>query len=304
MAVWPNGSRTTRPRVSSAYGYRTGGAFSFHYGADCTGYTELKAVLGGKVTFAGWLNDAAGYSIAIDSVDGGQSVTIVRMHAESISVRRGDTVVEGQTIGLMGSTGNATGDCDHVEIRFWTAGKMTTVDPIPWIAARIAPPAPAALSVGRNLTKRPTKDIQRLVGAIPDGVYGPATTAKVKSWQKANGLTADGIWGPKSDAKGFPVKKSTAKPTAYPKVSIANVSRIGDVRGLQKIARLGGYRGAIDNKWGPGSQSGFALWLRSAGYKSVSDWLRKRWGYVGDDTLGPKMTAALRRANTENFKAL
>ena len=62
---------------------------------------------------------------------------------------------------------------------------------------------------------RPVKDIQKLVGAKPDGIWGPETEGKVKTWQKKNGLTADGIWGPLSDAKGFP-KSKPAKP-AKPK---------------------------------------------------------------------------------------
>lgn len=60
-------------------------------------------------------------------------------------------------------------------------------------------------NVGRNATSRPTADIQRLVGANPDGVYGPETTEKVIAYQRANGLEADGVWGPLSDAKGFGV---------------------------------------------------------------------------------------------------
>ena len=64
--------------------------------------------------------------------------------------------------------------------------------------------APSSAGAGQNLTSRPTADIQRLVGADPDGVYGPDTTAKVKAWQAAHGLAADGIWGPMSDAAGFP----------------------------------------------------------------------------------------------------
>lgn len=71
--------------------------------------------------------------------------------------------------------------------------------------------APANVpTVGENLTSRPTADIQRLVGAEPDGEYGPDTTAKVKAWQKANGLEADGVWGPLSDAKGFPEEDDMA----------------------------------------------------------------------------------------------
>lgn len=38
--------------------------------------------------------------------------------------------------------------------------------------------------------------IQRTVGATPDSVWGPKTTALLKKWQAANGLKADGIAGP------------------------------------------------------------------------------------------------------------
>lgn len=55
----------------------------------------------------------------------------------------------------------------------------------------------------RNATSRPTADIQRLVGANPDGIWGSETESKVKAFQSSYGLTADGIWGPSSDAVGF-----------------------------------------------------------------------------------------------------
>lgn len=78
-------------------------------------------------------------------------------------------------------------------------------------------PAPVVVvaPVGRNITSRPTKDVQRLVGATPDGIYGRDTTAAVQKWQAAHGLTADGIWGPKSDAAGFP-----SKPAAPAKLAV------------------------------------------------------------------------------------
>ncbi|UVK59038.1 endolysin [Microbacterium phage Cen1621] len=86
--------------------------------------------------------------------------------------------------------------------------------------------------------------------------------------------------------------------------------------GLQKIARLYGYRGPIDQKFGPGSMAGFAQFLRANhGYvgnnelgpvmwAAIARWLRGRWGYVGNDVPGPVMRAALSRAEAENYKAL
>lgn len=104
---------------------------------------------------------------------------------------------------------------------------------------------------GRNVTTRPTKDIQAKVGmpaADQDGAYGPKTSVAVAKWQKANGLDADGIWGPASDLKGFPgvpLPDAPADPTKdplygkkkpiYPGATWADVSpnksvREGDVK--------------------------------------------------------------------------
>ena len=87
-----------------------------------------------------------------------------------------------------------------------------------------------------------------------------------------------------------------------PLVTVKLIGTIGEVRGLQKMLRPWGYTGKIDNLWGPGSQTAMKKFL-SAKYKgSVAHWLRSRWGYVGDDRLGPKMKEALRRVNSANDK--
>jgi hypothetical protein len=86
--------------------------------------------------------------------------------------------------------------------------------------------------------------------------------------------------------------------------------------GLQKIAALYGYRGGPDQKFGDGSMAGFAEFLRrNYGYvgnnelgpvmwAAIARWLRARWGYVGNDVPGPVMRAALAYAEAENYKAL
>ena len=42
------------------------------------------------------------------------------------------------------------------------------------------------------------KQIQKVVGAYPDGVWGAVTTECVKAWQRKHGLAADGLAGPKT----------------------------------------------------------------------------------------------------------
>lgn len=45
------------------------------------------------------------------------------------------------------------------------------------------------------------KQIQKVVGCYPDGIWGPLTTEGVKAWQKAHGLTPDGKVGPATFGK-------------------------------------------------------------------------------------------------------
>lgn len=127
--LWPNGS-TTRPHISSPFGPRSGGAFSVHYGADLTGYETVRAAGAGLVTFAGWMNDSAGNTVVIDL---GGGVSELHMHLATITVSRGTRVGVGHPLGRMGMTGNATGECDHFEIRI----HGVSVDPIPYVTARL-----------------------------------------------------------------------------------------------------------------------------------------------------------------------
>ncbi|WP_058632193.1 M23 family metallopeptidase [Microbacterium oxydans] len=132
--IWPNG-QAARPNISSPFGPRPNvGAFSFHYGTDFTGFTAIRAVMPGLVTFAGWMNASAGNTIVIDH---GGGLTSVYMHNLSHAVKRGERVRLGQQIAIMGRTGNASGNCCHLEIR----RHGTSIDPVPYISERLGSPA-------------------------------------------------------------------------------------------------------------------------------------------------------------------
>nr|WP_246307592.1 peptidoglycan-binding domain-containing protein [Azospirillum melinis] len=55
-------------------------------------------------------------------------------------------------------------------------------------------PAPAGAEADRVIA------IQRKLAITADGIYGPATTRAVQTWQRNNGLVADGIVGPRTAA--------------------------------------------------------------------------------------------------------
>lgn len=164
-----------------------------------------------------------------------------------------------------------------------------------------------------------TKDRQNWLNSrgwslVEDGIEGSLTRKAYEEYQSflKNGWgykgELDGIWGDGMQAAHQRFYDSLHKPQ--------NPFGIGDVQGLQKIARLYGYKGQIDNIWGAGSAAGFAQFLRrNHGYagndvlgpvmwRAIARWLRGRWGYVGNDTPGPVMRAALTRANDANAREL
>lgn len=133
---------------------------------------------------------------------------------------------------------------------------------------------------------------------------------------RANQGNFDGLNDDGSDKVAAPPPAPPVVVAPAPAPAPSNPFGIADVRGLQKIARQNGGATAIDNKWGPESAKGFSNFLeRKYGYQgndtlgpvmwaAIARWLRARWGYVGDDVPGPKMRAALTKANAENFEHL
>ena len=109
--AWP----TNKPyRISSYFGPRWG---SWHYGIDITGTghgSPIYAIQNGTVINTGTRSDMGNF-IMITHNNGYNSVY---MHLSKRLVQKGDTVVKGQTIGLMGNTGRSTGT--HLHLGVWT----------------------------------------------------------------------------------------------------------------------------------------------------------------------------------------
>ena len=177
-----------------------------------------------------------------------------------------------------------------------------------------APVAPVASTgsnevSGRNYTSRPTAEIQRLVGANPDGAYGPDTTRKVVAWQKAHGLAPDGDWGPLSDAKGFPAKPAPSKPStggvAAPAFPLPRGSYFGpksgpaqsvsgyyshreDLRRWQQRMHDRGWQITVDGLYGPNTEQNAREFQAEKGL-TVD-------GLIGRDTWAAAWTSAVTRS--------
>lgn len=128
--IWP--TNNTR-LVTSPYGERwcPFHGYESHNGADI-GAARGSAVLAaksGRVIQAGW-NGGYGISVMIAHDDG---ITTLYGHMDGCSVSVGQTVSQGETIGICGSTGNSTGA--HIHYTMYKNG--STIDPLPYLPGYI-----------------------------------------------------------------------------------------------------------------------------------------------------------------------
>ena len=114
--IWPvNGP------VVSGFGMRWG---RMHEGIDiaASSGTPIHAAAAGTVIHAGWLG---GYGNLV-VVDHGDGLSTAYAHASAILVGLGQAVSQGETLSLVGSTGNSSGPHLHFEVRV----NGSAVDPL------------------------------------------------------------------------------------------------------------------------------------------------------------------------------
>ncbi|MGW1748882.1 M23 family metallopeptidase [Streptomyces sp. NPDC002092] len=117
-------------------GYHVAGSMwssGYHTGVDFvvpTG-TSIKSVGAGTVVSAGW-GGAYGNQVVVRLADGYYAQY---GHMSQISVSAGQTVAEGQQLGLSGATGNVTGPHLHFEIRT-TPDYGSDVDPVAYLRSK------------------------------------------------------------------------------------------------------------------------------------------------------------------------
>jgi len=98
-----------------------------HYAIDIGGQLNngVFAADAGVIVYAGWNDYGYGNVIVIDHGNGWQTLYA---HLESISVACGQSVSQGQVIGLLGSTGKSSGPHLHFEMRSDVYGRVNPRD--------------------------------------------------------------------------------------------------------------------------------------------------------------------------------
>jgi murein DD-endopeptidase MepM/ murein hydrolase activator NlpD len=117
--------------ITSGFGWRIhpiGGDRRFHAGTDIGAAqgTPVLAAAAGQVTHAG---SRGGYGLAVEIVHGGGSRETLYGHLSQTLVTEGMWVHQGQVIGLVGSSGVATGPHLHFELRQREAEGWAAIDP-------------------------------------------------------------------------------------------------------------------------------------------------------------------------------
>lgn len=101
--IWPTSAR----RITQYFSWR-------HTGVDIAGpeSNKIYAAAAGTVRFAGW---ARGYGLSV-VVDHGAGRQTRYAHARQVFVKPGQSISQGETIAMVGSTGRSTGPHLHFEI--------------------------------------------------------------------------------------------------------------------------------------------------------------------------------------------
>lgn len=219
-------------RVTSPFGNRThpiSHTKKMHWGVDYgnnPSNNSIVASANGAVSYASVMG-GYGNVVMIHHKIGGKTYETVYAHLAHISVKKGQSVKQGQLIGVKGTTGNSTGIHLHFEIHI--GGRRNSLytfakNPLFYVSDPEVEAAQSSLNAaGYKL--------------VVDGIEGERTTAAVKKFQKANKLVADGIAGTKTLAalKKVKVVDQVSKPrdlgNAIVKASTLNLRDKPSVKG-------------------------------------------------------------------------
>lgn len=213
--------------------WRDVGDWAGHKGVDiASAYgTVLLATADGIVHRAGWLNSGAGYGVEIWHPQLRTLSRLIHMNRNGPTVQRGDTVVQGQIVGAVGSAGLTSYAHVHFEIRkiafyqenVFAVSQGTPVSPISlgiFVEHQEEIPFEEEEVVTFEVTRRvlrrerpattKDRDVKDLQSALavrgfieygpnfrgdgsPDGLFGPSTERAVVNFQAFSDIPATGV---------------------------------------------------------------------------------------------------------------
>ncbi|MDO8907581.1 MAG: M23 family metallopeptidase [Pseudohongiella sp.] len=117
LEILPVARPLNSARLTSRFGVRRHpitGRIEAHQGADFVSYTnsDVLATAPGVVVFAGW-DGSYGNKVVLDHSN---DILTLYAHLESIVLNVGDTVSQGDVLGIMGNTGRSTASHLHYEV--------------------------------------------------------------------------------------------------------------------------------------------------------------------------------------------
>lgn len=162
--------------------------------------STVRAVYGGIVSRIGY--DASGWGRYLRVKDSAGHEQLYA-HLESIPVKLGQRVAEGQYIAKSDNTGNSTGPHLHLEF-WWVAGqRSTSIESRQLLVRIVAPPVTAPFDTpawAKNFRQGNTgANVMFIQYALADwridGIFDSALTTKVKAFQKAHHIPQSGVVG-------------------------------------------------------------------------------------------------------------
>ena len=169
-----------------------GGPPKFHYGIDLPCPEGLgvgiPATHDGTVIFSGG-NIAVGYGLYVDVWDSELGIGTRYAHLLELAVVEGQEVLQGDVIGLMGSTGSSTGPHLHFEVHLATPfNNDNAVDPLIYM---------------------PTECEDTEFGGLPPGVQGPVATFTSVSVEGLSGMIISFVGNEWKEGPNDPAHTST-----------------------------------------------------------------------------------------------
>lgn len=175
-------------RLTSKFGWRViAGKKEWHQGIDLasTGKVPIYASADGVVIRSGALS-SYGNVVMIQHTINGKRYDTNYAHLDSISVKVGAKVKQGQQVGIMGNTGRSFGVHLHFEIHNgpWKAGQPNAVDPMKFIKLKEEEEG-LTVSQYKEIMKR-LDDIEKKINGKMDVQAEREVSATHKeSWNKA-----------------------------------------------------------------------------------------------------------------------